>query len=129
MPSLFGESIDQEMGEALRKQQGETFERLAMECRLPPAPGAEALLRELQRRGVRTALATSGSADGLVVAERASGVAWRTLFEEVVCKDDVKSSKPAPDVLHAAVAKLKLSPAQCTLIGDTRWDAESARSR
>jgi beta-phosphoglucomutase-like phosphatase (HAD superfamily) len=41
--------------------------------------------------------------------------------------DDVESSKPDPDALHAALAKLHVPPTAAVMIGDTPYDVEAAR--
>ncbi len=40
--------------------------------------------------------------------------------------DDVESSKPAPDVIEAALERVGLAPGEVVLIGDTAYDIESA---
>ena len=56
-----------------------------------------------------------------------AGVDLRDRFDAVVSRTDVETSKPAPDVVLAALEKLALSPAQCAMIGDTPFDALSAK--
>ena len=41
--------------------------------------------------------------------------------------DDADNSKPDPDILHAALETLGLSPKDVVLIGDTPYDVEAAR--
>jgi phosphoglycolate phosphatase-like HAD superfamily hydrolase len=44
--------------------------------------------------------------------------------------DDIKrcrSSKPAPDIVEAALNKLKMEPSEVLMIGDTPYDIESAK--
>jgi phosphoglycolate phosphatase-like HAD superfamily hydrolase len=47
-------------------------------------------------------------------------------IDEVVHADDVDRSKPSPDVFAAGVEKLGSDPADCIVVGDTRWDIEAA---
>jgi tRNA(Arg) A34 adenosine deaminase TadA len=44
-----------------------------------------------------------------------------------VGKSDVEHSKPHPDPVIAAVKKLGVSPAECAMVGDTPYDAISAK--
>jgi tRNA(Arg) A34 adenosine deaminase TadA len=90
------------------------------------SPGAQQLVAELRRRGLRLALASSSDRKQLEIAERASGVEWGALMDEVVCASDVAETKPAPDLVRRALEKLRLSPAQCAMLGDTPWDARAA---
>jgi len=90
-------------------------------------PRAVELVQEVRRRGLKTALATSSAEGHIRQIEKSSGVKWRELFDEVVLSDDIERSKPAPDPVLAAAKKLRLSPAQCAMVGDTPYDAESSK--
>jgi tRNA(adenine34) deaminase len=91
------------------------------------------LLDALRARGLRLALATSASLENLTAIFESAGVgtpdggALRDRFDALVTKSDVESSKPSPDVVLAAVEKLELAPAQCAMVGDTPFDALSAK--
>jgi len=50
------------------------------------------------------------------------------LFEVVVTRDDVKRSKPAPDLLLLAAEKLGVNPAQCLVFEDSELGFESAKA-
>ena len=126
-PDVLGRAADARDGEAIRKAVGEEYARLAKAHRVRVFDGAVALLAELKRRGVRTALATSSGEDDLKATFGSAGVDLRDHVDEVVMKDDVERSKPFPDVVLAALAKLDLSPAECAMVGDTPHDAESAK--
>ena len=126
VPDLLGKEADERDGDSLRKQQKKVFGKLAKERGLAVAPGAVELIAELGRRQIKTALATSSGDDQLDVAEETSGVKWRQLVDKVVGASDVENSKPAPDIIHAALKKLDLDGSECALLGDTPWDAESA---
>ena len=45
---------------------------------------------------------------------------------EVTTSDDVKATKPAPDLFGVALKKSGLNPRQTVVVGDTRWDIEAA---
>src|SRR4051812_29071627 len=126
VPDLLGRAADEKDGDALRKEQPQAFAGLAEARGIRVYPGAVELLDACRRRGLRTVLATSSNREQLNVAERASGVPWTERFDEVVNADDAEESKPAPDVVRAAVRKLRLSPAQCAMVGDRPFDAEAS---
>jgi membrane protein len=127
LPSILGDEAAQRDGERLSEARGEEFKAIAKRERFRIYEGAEALLDELKRRGLRIALATSSSDDDLDTIFGSAGVDLRPRFDAVVSKSDVENSKPAPDVVVAAVRKLGLSPAQCAMVGDTPFDATSAK--
>ena len=127
VPAILGEQADAADGDALRAEQPKAYAKLAGERGVKVMPGAVELIEALQRRGLKTVLATSSNASQLETTERASGVPWRKVLGELVTADDAEHSKPAPDIVTAAYKKLKLSPAQCAMVGDTPHDAESAK--
>jgi HAD superfamily hydrolase (TIGR01509 family) len=127
VPSILGKKADEQDGEALRAAHPEEYATLAKEKGLRLFPGVRELAAELRRRGLRIVLATSSGKAHLKTTEEAAGVKLSDLVDEIVTADDAAASKPAPDLVRAAVRKLNLSPAQCAMLGDTPYDAESAK--
>jgi len=128
VPDVLGDEAEARDGESLREAQTEEFLRIARSRRLRAFPGVRELVADLRKRGIRTALATSSGAEHLQGLAASSGLDLAHLTDELVNADDIDESKPAPDVVLAATAKLDLSPAECAIIGDTPYDAESARA-
>jgi HAD superfamily hydrolase (TIGR01509 family) len=127
VPHLIGKDGDKKDGKALRKAQPEEFGKLVEAQGLRPFPGSRELIETCRKRGLRTVIATSSEEKQLKLIEKSSGVPWRELVDETVMASDVERSKPAPDVVAAAVKKLRMTPAQCAMVGDTPYDAESAK--
>lgn len=127
VPSILGAEADRRDGDALREAQKDAFLALAGKTRLAVFPGARELVAELGRRGIRTALATSSGGAQLDGLFRSAGVDFRELVDETTTADDAKESKPAPDIVQAAIGKLGLAPTQCAMVGDTVYDAEASR--
>jgi HAD superfamily hydrolase (TIGR01509 family) len=123
---VLGREAEDKAGDKLRDLQKKAFRERAEKQGIRPFPGAEALLGALAARGLKTALATSSGAEQLEVAEKASGVRWRKLMNEIVTARDVAETKPAPDLVTAAVEKLGFAPGQCAMAGDTAWDVRAA---
>lgn len=120
LPWLLGGQVEAEEAESLKKGHRERFLDRADE--LVPTDGARALLEDLEARGVPFLIATSAGS-----AEREALLA--ALGREdlrVSDSDDVDSSKPAPDLLHAAYGQLDVTTDDVTLVGDSPWDAEAA---
>jgi HAD superfamily hydrolase (TIGR01549 family) len=111
---------EDEAGDALRDRWTEEFDQLIGEVR--PFAGTRPLLETLKRRGLHVVLASSGQPqhvetfldlfDGRSVAD-----AWTTA-------DDVQESKPAADLLHAAMDRVDGSSG--VMVGDATWDARAA---
>ena len=92
---------------------------------LRPLPGAAALLRACKRRGQRVVLATSAGADELSAMRRALDA--EDAIDEITSSADVDRSKPAPDIVEAAIAKAGVRPGEAVFIGDTVWDVRACR--
>jgi phosphoglycolate phosphatase len=128
VPDLLGAQADREVGDDLRKRQPVEFEKLAQEHGLRLFDRVPELMAELRRRGLKTALATSSNRKQLEVIEQYSRCKISELTDEVINAQDIQTSKPAPDLVEAAVKKLKVSPAECMMLGDTPFDGESAKN-
>ena len=126
VPSILGETAEEREGETLRELQTEEFLAIARTRKLPPFPGARELVAELRRRGVRTAIATSSGNEHLEALGRSSGLDLEDLTDILVNADDIEESKPAPDLIVAAVKKLGVPAAECLMVGDTPWDAQAS---
>ena len=127
VPAILGLKVDKSDGDKLRKTQSEEFARLAKEKGLKPFPRALELLAAVRERGCKVALATSSSKKNLRVLEVASGIELASVCDLMATADDCAESKPAPDIIAAAVAKLKMAPAQCAMVGDTHYDMQAAK--
>ncbi|MGB2569068.1 HAD family hydrolase [Micromonospora citrea] len=97
---------------------GEYWERLA------PLPRAAELLRACAARGLRVVLATS-AAEHEVVALRAA-LAADDVIHTVTCSADAAESKPAPDILVAALEQSGLAAGRVVFVGDSVWDVAAA---
>ena len=126
VPSVLGEDVEERQGDSLRERQSEEFLSIAKRERLAAFPRAREIFATLAGRGVRTALATSSSREHLEALGRSAGLDLTSLGEALVNADDIEETKPAPDLVEAAVRKLRLAPEQCALIGDTPYDAQAS---
>ncbi|TDB73673.1 MULTISPECIES: HAD family hydrolase [unclassified Micromonospora] len=97
---------------------GEYWERLV------PLPGAAELLRACAARGLRVVLATS-AAPQEVEALRAALDA-DDVVDTVTCSADAEASKPAPDILVAALEQSRLAAERVVFVGDSVWDVAAA---
>jgi HAD superfamily hydrolase (TIGR01509 family) len=93
-------------------------------AKLRPFPGVDVLLEGLKSNGLALAVASSAADDEL---EALLEVARAThYFQARTDADDAERSKPDPDIVQAALAKLAVPAARCVMIGDTPYDAEAA---
>ena len=88
-------------------------------------PGARSVFERLRRAGIRVAVNTGF--DRAVVDATFEVVGWpRTLFDAVVCGDDVSEGRPSPLMIQRAMAITGVShPRRVAVVGDTRLDREA----
>ena len=120
VPALVGDEVDRELGDDIRDARAELYGELIGE--VASLDGAHDLVADLKQRGLQVVLASSSPRDELdhyldLLDARELADAWTT-------KDDVEATKPAPDLVVAALEKAGTSSA--VMVGDTRWDIEAA---
>ncbi len=115
-----GEEVEKAHGDELRDGWTREFDRLIGEVQ--PFAAARPLLEEIRSRGFKLVLASSGKAEHVeafldLVGGRDLADAWTT-------SDDVENSKPAPDLVSTALAKV--DGASGCMVGDSTWDCIAA---
>lgn len=92
-----------------------------------PIPGAVELVRDLRRRGVPLAVASSSPPRQIEAILSALGI--RDAFQVVLSGESpqVKRGKPAPDIYLEASRALGLRPEECVAIEDSENGVRSAR--
>ncbi|MFI9785152.1 HAD family hydrolase [Kitasatospora sp. NPDC051984] len=119
---VLGEDRDRSEDEAVSTAHQALFARLWPGLRA--FDGAAELLRELKRRGWTIVLASSASDRDLHVMRRVLDA--DDVIDAVTGADDVDASKPAPDLVRAALDKAGAEPDQALFVGDTPWDVQAA---
>lgn len=95
---------------------------------LDPTKGARALISKMQQLGLQLIIASSATSEELKVLLKAAQV--DDLLEDVdaTTSSDAEASKPAPDIVEAALTKIQLKPSEVVMLGDTPYDIQSAKS-
>jgi phosphoglycolate phosphatase-like HAD superfamily hydrolase len=91
--------------------------------RLHPFPATRDLLDHMKARGLALVVATSAKGDELQALLRATGV--EDLIDAQSTSSDARKSKPAPDIVEAAIARSQLPRAELMMLGDTPYDVEA----
>ena len=115
-----GQQVEDAHGDDLRDAWVEEFDRLLPEVQ--PFEDARALLEEVKARGFRVVLASSGKSKHVeafldLIDGKSLADAWTT-------SDDVAKSKPEPDIVATALAKVE--GASGIMVGDSIFDAQAA---
>lgn len=88
-----------------------------------PAPGAASLLAALRQQRLARAVVTNAPRTTAASILAATGL--DALLDLFVASGDA-AEKPAPDLLHLALGRLGLAPADVVYVGDTPTDREAA---
>ncbi len=120
-----GLSEQDEPGTSIAQRRGEIFMSRYLDT-VEPAPGARALLQRLREDGLTLVVASSAKQGELSALLNRAIVA--DLIDVTTTSDDAAESKPAPDIVQVALQKSGLEPQQVLMLGDTPYDAESARN-
>ncbi len=122
LPEVTGVEADSPRGETISKRRAEVFNEEFLP-RLRPFPCARELLARMKRDGLRLAVASSAKEDELKGLLRVCGA--EDLLEATTSSDDADNSKPDPDIVHAALRRIRLPADRVILLGDTPYDIEA----
>lgn len=92
--------------------------------RLRPLPGAADLLRACAGRGLAVVLASSAKQHELDILRKI--IDADDVITAATSSSDAEQSKPAPDILEAALSQSDVDPRQCVFVGDAIWDVRAA---
>ncbi len=115
---------DTEPGKSIMQRRLAIFKQRELP-HIAPFPGARELLETVRARRARVVVATSakkGELDDLLARGDLG-----PLVDVASTSDDAGSSKPAPDVIEAALKKARVGAREAVMVGDTQYDVESAR--
>ncbi len=90
-------------------------------------PGLLELLDELDRLGVRKAIASSSSCEIIERNLRIAGLSPER-FEALVGGDEVRAGKPAPDIFLLAAEALGVPPEACLALEDSNAGVQAAHA-
>ena len=121
VPALAGKRVDADKGDEIRDTRDRIYKGEFI-AEVAPLAGARDLIVALQDRGVRVVLASSAPEDE--IEHYLDLLDARDLVDAWTTKDDVDATKPAPDLVVAALEKAGTHDA--VMVGDTPWDVEAA---
>jgi HAD superfamily hydrolase (TIGR01509 family) len=120
--ALTDERTENELGDTIRDTEKEIYSELIEE--VEPMEGARQLISDLGGRGHVVVLASSAKEDE--VEHYLDLLDARELADDWTTSADVESTKPAPDLVSAALEKAGGSADEAVMVGDTTWDVEAA---
>lgn len=94
---------------------------------LDPFPGVLGLVADCRSFGLLLAVASSADRIKIEANLRKIGLPWG-IWDAVVTGEDVRNTKPAPDIFLRAAALLQLTPAECCVLEDAPNGVAAARA-
>jgi HAD superfamily hydrolase (TIGR01509 family) len=121
--ALTDERTDRELGDEIRAAESELYFELIEEVQ--PMESSRELIEDLRMRGHAVVLASSAKEEEVdhyldLLDSRELADAWTT-------SADVKATKPAPDLVHAALERVGAAAEDAVMVGDTPWDVRAAK--
>lgn len=123
LPKLTGLEEKTEEGQRILDRRGEIFRDRYLPS-LAAFPYARELLERIAGDGYQMVVASSASKDDLHALLEQAGVA--DLLDEATSADDAERSKPAPDIVEAALQRAGCAPDEALMVGDTPYDVKAA---
>jgi HAD superfamily hydrolase (TIGR01509 family) len=121
--ALTDERTERELGDQIRQEEKWRYFELIAE--VEPMQGSRELIEELVGRGNKVVLASSAKEDE--VDHYLNQLDARELADGWTTSADVAATKPAPDLVHAALERIGGSAEDGVMVGDTPWDVIAAR--
>lgn len=102
----------------LHARKTELFREMVAGGVMQPRPGVQRFLRDLEADGLRLAVATTGTKEG--VAPLVDGLFGTGRFEVVITRDEAPVLKPDPSAYVEALSGLALHPDSAIAVEDSR---------
>jgi phosphoglycolate phosphatase-like HAD superfamily hydrolase len=123
IPHFLSEDAQRDHGKEMEEWRGNRFKSEYLPL-VRPFSAVPDLLRRVKDAGVRIAVASSAKKDELDRYLDISGIG--DLVDVTTSSNDVKETKPAPDIFVVTLSKLGVEGGDAVAIGDTPYDAEAA---
>jgi HAD superfamily hydrolase (TIGR01509 family) len=118
--ALAGDEVEERHGDDIRDAEKDRYFELIDEVR--PLEGSRELIEDLKQRGTTTVLASSAKKEEVEIYLDLLDA--RDLVDGWTTSADVERTKPAPDLIEAALEKAGTRDA--VMVGDSVWDIEAA---
>jgi HAD superfamily hydrolase (TIGR01549 family) len=123
IPSLLPASSAKKLYEPLSEYRSSLFKEKYLD-QVRGFPAVRDLFVRILKDGRKVALASSASEEELQKLKQAANIA--DLIDKATSADDADKSKPHPDIVEAALLRLKIQAHEAVMVGDTPYDAIAA---
>lgn len=124
LPELTRLDEESDRGRRILERRGEIFHTRYLPG-LAAFPGAHELLERLRYDGRTLVVATSASEKDVRALLKQARL--EDLIDRSTNSDEADASKPAPDIIQAAVKKARVDASETVMLGDTPYDVKAAQ--
>ncbi|HSK18043.1 MAG TPA: HAD family hydrolase [Longimicrobiales bacterium] len=124
LPDLTGLEEESDRGREMLDRRGAIFRERYLP-RLGAFPGTHDLLKRLRGEGRKLVVATSASGKDLSALLKQADL--EDLIDDSTNSDEAEESKPAPDIVEAALEKAGVPASEVVMLGDTPYDVKAAQ--
>lgn len=125
LPETIGVVKDSAEGKRISDRRAQIFQERYLPS-LRSFPRSKVLLEHMRQHGLKLAIASSAQPGELKAMLQI--IDAEDLIEEKTSAEDVQQSKPDPDVVRKALARIGYAPDDVLMLGDTPYDIEAARN-
>src|SRR3989344_2288081 len=104
--------------EELMQNARNSYYNFLLQREIKPIPGIKSLISRLKTQGYALAVASSASKKRIDLFLTKTSLS--TSFSVILCGDDAKKSKPAPDIYLETAKRLNAYPNNCIVIEDAK---------
>lgn len=122
--TVTGDALDFAMDQTGKKDPALRAKLMETYLSLDTFPEVVSTLKALKDQGHKLAILSNGARHMLISAAKSSGIL--SLFDQILCVDDLKTYKPHPDVYQLAVDKLEVEPGEISFQSSNGWDIAGA---
>jgi HAD superfamily hydrolase (TIGR01509 family) len=97
-----------------------------IELNIPLVPGSIDLIDAFKRAGYKLGLASGGSREWVDKVTKRLNI--KSKFDTIAYSDEVEKSKPNPEIYLLAAERLRIDPAKCIVIEDSKNGITAAKS-
>ncbi len=120
--ALLGDDVEERQGDDIRASEKDRYFEMIEEVQ--PLEGARRLIEDLKERELRVVLASSAKPEE--VDHYLDLLDARQLADAWTSSGDVEHTKPAPDLVRAALDRI--GGGEAVMVGDSVWDCAAARN-
>lgn len=124
MPLVSGIEEDSELGRKIGEHRAEVFKSRYLP-QIRSLNGTRELIERFLEDGLVLAIASSAKKDELSPLLERAGV--DELIEKRTSSDDAENSKPDPDIVAAALKRVRVPASEAIMLGDTPYDVVAAK--